>query len=842
MTEETGHINIIDVDINQQMRKSYLEYSMSVIVSRALPDVRDGLKPVHRRIIYGMQEQGLFPDRSFSKSARLVGDVMGKYHPHGDSAIYYAVVRLAQDFNMRYPLVEGQGNFGSVDGDRAAAPRYTELRMDKLALEMLRDINKDTVDFVPNYDEREKEPSVLPARFPNLLVNGSSGIAVGMATNMAPHNMTEVIDGVINYIENRDITIEELMETIKGPDFPTGGHIMGMEGFRNAYKTGRGRVILRAVANIEEHKNRERIVVTEIPYQVNKSNLIIKIAELVKEKRLEGISDLRDESDRKGMRIVIEIKRDANAHIVLNNLFKYTQMQTTFGIINLALVNGIPKVLNLKELISLYVEHQEEVVTRRTQFDLNKAEARAHILEGLLKAIDNIDEIIHIIRTSYSDALGKLMERFEFSEIQAQAILDMRLKRLQGLEREKLEAEYNELEKEIEYLKGILADHEVLMGIIKDELIEIRDKFGDDRRSQVMPNYDELNIEDMIDEEDVLVTITNDGYVKRTPTEEYKVQHRGGKGVVGLSTKDGDYVDTLFVTSTHSTILFFTNRGKVFSLRTFQIPEGRRQARGQAIVNLLQLDKGENVTAIIPLMDYSGKDYLLMATKRGTIKKVDIDNFENIRKSGLIAITLVEDDELIAVRHITDEDETMLVTREGKCIRFLASDIRTVGRTAQGVRGIRLRGDDRLVSMDIIKDNEYLLVVSDNGFGKKTHIDQYKIQNRGGLGVKTYKITEKTGQVVSARLVNDNDEIIVVSRKGDIIRLRVEDISQKGRDTMGVIVKDVQGEHDQVVAMTKYIEEELDEEENKDSEENLSEDNIESDDEENTENLDNTEE
>ena len=842
MTEETGHINIIDVDINQQMRKSYLEYSMSVIVSRALPDVRDGLKPVHRRIIYGMQEQGLFPDRSFSKSARLVGDVMGKYHPHGDSAIYDAVVRLAQDFNMRYPLVEGQGNFGSVDGDRAAAPRYTELRMDKLALEMLRDINKDTVDFVPNYDEREKEPSVLPARFPNLLVNGSSGIAVGMATNMAPHNMTEVIDGVINYIENRDITIEELMETIKGPDFPTGGHIMGMEGFRNAYKTGRGRVILRAVANIEEHKNRERIVVTEIPYQVNKSNLIIKIAELVKEKRLEGISDLRDESDRKGMRIVIEVKRDANAHIVLNNLFKYTQMQTTFGIINLALVNGIPKVLNLKELISLYVEHQEEVVTRRTQFDLNKAEARAHILEGLLKAIDNIDEIIHIIRTSYSDALGKLMERFEFSEIQAQAILDMRLKRLQGLEREKLEAEYNELEKEIEYLKGILADHEVLMGIIKDELIEIRDKFGDDRRSQVMPNYDELNIEDMIDEEDVLVTITNDGYVKRTPTEEYKVQHRGGKGVVGLSTKDGDYVDTLFVTSTHSTILFFTNRGKVFSLRTFQIPEGRRQARGQAIVNLLQLDKGENVTAIIPLMDYSGKDYLLMATKRGTIKKVDIDNFENIRKSGLIAITLVEDDELIAVRHITDEDETMLVTREGKCIRFLASDIRTVGRTAQGVRGIRLRGDDRLVSMDIIKDNEYLLVVSDNGFGKKTHIDQYKIQNRGGLGVKTYKITEKTGQVVSARLVNDNDEIIVVSRKGDIIRLRVEDISQKGRDTMGVIVKDVQGEHDQVVAMTKYIEEELDEEENKDSEENLSEDNIESDDEENTENLDNTEE
>src|SRR5699024_3304307 len=594
MTEEAGHINIIDVDINQQMRKSYLEYSMSVIVSRALPDVRDGLKPVHRRIIYGMQEQGLFPDRSFSKSARLVGDVMGKYHPHGYSAIYDAVVRLAQDFNMRYPLVEGQGNFGSVDGDRAAAPRYTELRMDKLALEMLRDINKDTVNFVPNYDEREKEPSVLPARFPNLLVNGSSGIAVGMATNMAPHNMTEVINGVINYIDNRDITIEELMETIKGPDFPTGGHIMGMEGYRNAYKTGRGRVILRAVANIEEHKNRERIVVTEITYQVNKSNLIIKIAELVKEKRLEGISDLRDESDRKGMRIVIEVKRGANANVVLNNLFKNTQMQTTFGIINLALVNGIPKVLNLKELISLYVEHQEEVVTRRTQFDLNKAAARAHILEGLLKAIDNIDEIIHIIRTSYSDALGKLIERFDFSEIQAQAILDMRLKRLQGLEREKLESEYSELEKEIEYLKGILSDHEVLMDIIKTELIEIRDKFGDERRSKVMPNYNELDIEDMIDEEDVLVTITNEGYVKRTPADEYKVQNRGGKGVIGLRTKEGDYVDTLFVTSTHSTILFFTNKGKVYTLRTFQIPEGSRQSKGQAIINLLQLEKNEN--------------------------------------------------------------------------------------------------------------------------------------------------------------------------------------------------------------------------------------------------------
>ena len=824
MTEEAGHINIIDVDINQQMRKSYLEYSMSVIVSRALPDVRDGLKPVHRRIIYGMQEQGLFPDRSFSKSARLVGDVMGKYHPHGDSAIYNAVVRLAQDFNMRYPLVEGQGNFGSVDGDRAAAPRYTELRMDKLALEMLRDINKDTVNFVPNYDEREKEPSVLPARFPNLLVNGSSGIAVGMATNMAPHNMTEVINGVINYIDNRDITIEELMETIKGPDFPTGGHIMGMEGYRNAYKTGRGRVILRAVANIEEHKNRERIVVTEIPYQVNKSNLIIKIAELVKEKRLEGISDLRDESDRKGMRIVIEVKRGANANVVLNNLFKNTQMQTTFGIINLALVNGIPKVLNLKELISLYVEHQEEVVTRRTQFDLNKAAARAHILEGLLKAIDNIDEIIHIIRTSYSDALGKLIERFDFSEIQAQAILDMRLKRLQGLEREKLESEYSELEKEIEYLKGILSDHEVLMDIIKTELIEIRDKFGDERRSKVMPNYNELDIEDMIDEEDVLVTITNEGYVKRTPADEYKVQNRGGKGVIGLRTKEGDYVDTLFVTSTHSTILFFTNKGKVYTLRTFQIPEGSRQSKGQAIINLLQLEKNENIAAIIPLMEDTKKDYLLMATKNGIIKKIDIDEFRKIRKSGRRAIKIDENDELIVVRHISEDDDAVLITREGKCLRFETNKVRSIGRIARGVKGINLRGKDKLVSMDIVKENKYLLVISENGYGKKTSITEYKAQNRGGQGLKTYKMNEKTGKLVSARMVNDDDEIIVVSKKGDIIRLRVEDISTQSRNTMGVILKDVKSEDDTIVAMTKYIETDLDKEDTKEfenSEENL---------------------
>ena len=801
------HENVVGKDLNEEMKKSYIEYSMSVITSRALPDVRDGLKPVHRRIIFGMQEQSLFPDRGFSKSARLVGDVMGKYHPHGDSAIYDAVVRLAQDFNMRYPLVQGQGNFGSIDGDGAAAPRYTELRMEKLCLEMLRDINKNTVDFKPNYDGREKEPAVLPSRFPNLLVNGSAGIAVGMATNMAPHNLREVIDGIIEYIDNREITIEELNKIIKGPDFPTGAHIMGKNGIVDAYNTGRGKVIVRAVAEIEQHKNRERIVVTEIPYQVNKSNLIIKIAELVKDKRIEGISDLRDESGRKGLKIVIELKRDANAQVVLNNLYKHTQMQVTFGIINLALVKGVPKILNLKELIELYVEHQEEVVTRRTQFDLDKAEARAHIVEGLLKAIDNIDEIIHIIRTSYSDALEKLMEKFEFSEIQAQAILDMRLRRLQGLEREKLQDEYEELIKEIARLKEILANDELLLNIIKTELTEIKDKFGDKRRSKIKPAFNEINLEELIEEEDVLITITKHGYVKRIPADAYKVQNRGGKGVIGLNLKDGDFVETLFVTSTHSTILFFTNKGRVYSLKAYEIPEGGRQARGQAIINLLQISKDEKIQAAIPFETFDKNTYLFMATKSGLVKKTKLDLFKNLRKSGLIALTLKEDDELIGVRSVNKEDEAMIVTKGGISIRFKLSGIRPIGRSAQGVKGITLSKDDSVVAMDIIDDNKYLLVVSENGYGKKTTIANYKVQNRGGKGVKTYKISKRTGELISAKLINAEDELILMSAKGDIIRLSVKQISTKGRDTMGVKIRDVQSDDDKIVAVTKYIEE-----------------------------------
>ena len=802
-----GHDNVIDVDIDREMKKSYLDYSMSVIVSRALPDVRDGLKPVHRRIIYSMQQQSMFPDRGFTKSARLVGDVMGKFHPHGDSAIYDAVVRLAQDFNMRYPLVQGQGNFGSIDGDGAAAPRYTELRMNKLCLEMLRDINKETVDFQENYDGRELEPVVLPSRFPNLIVNGSSGIAVGMATNMAPHNLGEVIDGIVSYIDNRDITIDELREHIKGPDFPTGAHIMGKQGISDAYNTGRGKVVLRAVANIEEYHKKERIVITEIPYQVNKSNLIMKIAELVKDKRIEGISDLRDESDRKGLRIVIELKRDANAQIVLNNLYKYSQMQVTFGIINLALVNGVPKVLNLKELIKYYVEHQEEVITRRTEFDLKKAKDRAHIVEGLLKAIDNIDEIIKIIRESYSDALERLMERFGFSEVQAQSILDMRLRRLQGLEREKLKDEYEELIKEIARLEDILSNRNLLLDIIKNELIEIKEKFGDSRRTKIKPNYDEIDIEELIEEEDVLITVTKHGYVKRTPASSYRVQNRGGKGVIGLNLKDGDYVDSLFVTSTHSNIAFFTNKGRVYTLKAYEIPEGSRQARGQALVNLIQISKGEIVQAAIPFDEDEDDKYLLMATKSGLIKKTKIKLFKNLRKSGLIAIVLRDNDELISVRSIGKDEEAMIVTKKGQCIRFKVKNIRPIGRAAQGVKGITLNEGDEAVSMDILKDNEYLLIVSENGYGKKTLVDKYKVQNRGGKGVITYKISKRTSDIVSAKLVKIDDEIILMSAKGDVIRLKVRQVSTKGRDTMGVKIREVNDEGDKIVAVAKYIEE-----------------------------------
>lgn len=809
MTDFINHSNIKITDIEAQMKDAYLDYAMSVIVARALPDVKDGLKPVHRRIIYAMLGQGLTPDKPYKKSARLVGEVMGKYHPHGDVAIYDAVVRLAQDFSLRYPLVDGQGNFGTIDGDGAAAPRYTEVRMQKLTMEMLRDINKDTVDFVANYDENEKEPVVLPSKFPNLIVNGSAGIAVGMATNMPPHNLEEVIDAIDKYIDNFDISIEELMKYIKGPDFPTGALIIGNKGIKDAYFTGRGKITVRAVCNIEEHNNRQRIIVTQIPYQVNKSNLIMKIVELVKEKKIEGISDLRDESNMKGIRIVIELKRDANANIILNNLYKHTQMQTTFGIINLALVNGEPKVLNLKDLIFYYVEHQRDVITRRCKFELKKAEDRAHIVEGLLKAIDHIDEIIKIIRASYSDAAQKLIDRFGFSLIQAESILEMRLKRLQGLEREKLQDEYNSLIKEIARLKEILSNERLILNIIKEELNEIKEKYKDKRRTEIRPNEDEINIEELIKEEDVVITLTKQGYIKRIPEDTYKVQNRGGKGVVALTTKEGDYVDSLFVTSTHNDILFFTNKGRVYKLKAYEIPEGKRQAKGQNIINLLELMHGETVNAVIPIPkdEISKEDYFIMTTKNGIIKRTSVEYFKSIRKVGIKAINLVGDDELIQVRISDGNNNALIVTKKGQAIKFHISDIREIGRSAQGVKAIKLEKDDFVVSMNLESEGKYLLIISEFGYGKRTSLSNYKAQNRGGKGVKTYKITEKTGAVVCSKVVNTTDEIIVLSQSGGIIRLLVKDIPIKGRDTQGVIIKDVNKEEDKIVAVAKYVNE-----------------------------------
>lgn len=805
MAEIENKLNVLDVDIEKEMKSSYLDYAMSVIISRALPDVRDGLKPVHRRIIYAMQGLGLLPDKSYKKSSRLVGEVMGKYHPHGDSAIYDATVRLAQDFNLRYPLVDGQGNFGTIDGDKAAAPRYTEVRMKKLALEMLKDINKETVNFVPNYDENEKEPVVLPSKFPNLLVNGAAGIAVGMATNMPPHNLSEVIDAICSYIDNFDISIEEISKFIKGPDFPTGASIMGLDGIKQAYNTGRGKITVRAIANIEEYNNKNRIIVTEIPYQVNKTNLIMKIVELIKDKKIEGISDLRDESNMKGIRIVIELKRDANPNIVLNNLYKHTQMQTTFGVINLALVNGEPKILNLKELIAYYVDHQRDVITRRCKFELKKAEDRAHIVEGLLKAIDHIDEIISIIRKSYSDASERLIERFGFSKIQAESILEMRLKRLQGLEREKLQDEYNSLIKEIARLKEILGNERLILNIIKEELSEIKDKFGDKRRTEIKPNFDEIEIEELIKEEDVVVTLTKQGYIKRIPSDTYRVQNRGGKGVVALTTKEDDYVDSLFVTSTHSLILFFTNKGRVYKLKAYEIPEGKRQAKGQNIINLLELMHGEKVNAVIPLKDTSSDEYLIMATKNGTVKRISVELFKSIRKIGIKAINLVENDELIQVKNSNADDFAILVTKKGLAIKFSISDIRETGRNGQGVRGIKLEKDDEVVSMNLDSEGKCLLVVSEYGFGKRTLTLNYNAQNRGGKGVKTYKVTDKTGYVVSSKIVNQNDEVIVLSQSGEIIRLLVKDIPVKGRHTQGVIIKDIDKEDNKIVAVAKYV-------------------------------------
>lgn len=799
---------IVDIDIEKEMKKSYLDYAMSVIVSRALPDVRDGLKPVHRRIIYSMDELNMGPDKQYRKSARLVGDVLGKYHPHGDSSVYNAMVRLAQDFNTRYLLVDGHGNFGSVDGDSAAAMRYTEAKMTKLTMEMLRDLNKETVDYTLNFDETLKEPTVLPSRFPNLLVNGSSGIAVGMATNIPPHNLGEIIDGVVMILDNEDTSVDDLMEVIKGPDFPTGAHIMGKEGIKDAYRTGRGKVYLRAVAEIEEtNRGRHRILVTELPYQVNKARLIEKIAELVRDKRLEGISDIRDESDREGMRLIIEIKRDANPNVVLNNLYKLTQFHITFGVIMLALVDKEPRILNLKEMLIHYINHQREIITRRTEFDLNKAEDRAHILEGLKIALDNIDAIIKLIRASSGDKEAKegLMTNFSLTEKQAQAILDMRLRRLTGLEREKIEEEYDNLIKLIGELKEILSNDSLLDNIIREEILEIKDKYNDPRRTRIMPSADEIIMEDMIEEEDVVITLTHFGYIKRMPEDIYKTQKRGGRGIVALTTREDDFVENLYITSTHDTILFFTNKGKVFSLKAYEIPEASRQARGTAIINLLNLTGDEKVSAIIPIEKSNKDDSLVLLTKEGTIKRVDLSQFDNIRKNGIIAIGLKDEDELISVKKTDEEGQVIVVTKRGMSIRFKASDVREMGRAAMGVRAISLKDQDEVVAMELIEEDKKLLVISEFGFGKRTNLDEYTLQNRGGKGLITYNIKPKTGHIVTAKVVDETDEIMMITMNGTIIRIKAAEISEMGRSTQGVTLMNTKD--DKVVAVAKYREE-----------------------------------
>lgn len=807
MIEINNDHNIINVDLEDKMKDAYLDYSMSVIVSRALPDVRDGLKPVHRRILYGMEGLGLDPNKPTRKSARVVGEVMGKYHPHGDSAIYDALVRLAQDFSTRYPLAQGQGNFGSIDGDDPAAMRYTEVRMSKIAKEMLRDINKNTVDFMPNFDEEEKEPIVLPSRFPNLLVNGSSGIAVGMATNMAPHNLNEAIDASIAYMKNPEISIDELNEIIKGPDFPTGAKILGRKGIKEAYQTGRGKVKLRGIAEIEPFKkNRERIIITEIPYQVNKARLIEKIADLVKDKKLDGISDIRDESDRKGMRIVIEIKRDSNANIVLNNLYKYTQLETTFGIINLALVDGIPKILTLKELIKYYIDHQKEVVTRRTQFDLDRAKARKHIVEGLIIAIDNIDEIIKIIRSSYDDdqIKGIFLERFGLTDLQSQAILDMRLKRLSGLEIEKLNAENKELAETIAYLQGILDSEEKLIDLIEEELLEIKEKYGDDRRTQIVADEGDIDIEELIEQEDILITLTNDGYIKRLPVDTYKVQNRGGKGISAANTKEDDFIKRIMTTNTHEDLLFFTSFGRVYALKGYEIPEGSRTSRGQAIINILSLNSGEKITEIMSLSALKNDDQIVLQTKNGKIKKTDANNFTSIQRNGIIAIGLEDGDKLISARHIDKEEELIISTKDGMTIQFNTADVRSMGRQARGVRAIKLNKDDEVVAMNIKGDETYLLVVTENGFGKKTSFNNFNNQNRGGKGIRCHKVTQKTGCVVDTLPVDLDDDILMVSLNGDMIRITAKDISTTGRNTMGVTLKNLKDKSDKIVSVAKY--------------------------------------
>ena len=823
--KETGHIaktdvveNIVDVELVKEMKTSYIDYAMSVIVSRALPDVRDGLKPVHRRILYTMYQAGYTPDKPYKKCAATVGDVLGKYHPHGDAAVYDSMVRMAQDFSLRYPLVDGHGNFGSVDGDPPAAYRYTESRMSKIALEALRDIEKDTVDFTPNYDESLKEPIVLPSKLPQLLINGSSGIAVGMATNIPPHNLSEVIDGIIALADNRDISVDELINYIKGPDFPTAGIIMGRSGIRAAYHTGRGKILMRARAEIEgEEGEKQRIIVTELPYQVNKARLVEKIAELVHEKRIEGIKDLRDESDRRGMRIVIEIKKDANANIVLNHLYKNTQMQETFGVIMLALVDNQPKILNLKEVLENYLKFQEDVITRRTRFDLKKAQARAHIVEGLLIALENIDAVIKTIRSSYDNAKINLMNEFKLTDIQAQAILDMRLARLQGLEKEKLDDEYNELLSKIKYYNEVLNDENMVLGIIKEELLVIKEKFGDERRTEITNVVDEIDIEDLIEEEENVITLTHFGYIKRMPTSTYTSQRRGGKGIKGLSTREEDFVEHIIVGSTHDTLLFFTTRGRMYRLKAYQLPEAGRQAKGSAVINLLPIEKDEKITAVIPIREFEEDKYLVMCTKKGIIKKTSLSDYNSIRKGGLIAISLDDDDELIKVERTDGSNEIIVATNTGMAIRFSEQNVRPMGRVTRGVKAITLRDDDYVIGMCIPSEGFELLAVTENGYGKRTSLSEYRVQTRGGIGIKTYKCSEVTGNVVGIYSVDDSEDIILITSEGIIIRISAADIRTIGRTTKGVRLMRLD-EGVKVVSMGKTEHEEKEDEESENNE------------------------
>ena len=787
-----------DVDLQKTMEKSYIDYAMSVIASRALPDVRDGLKPVQRRVLYSMIELNNGPDKPHRKCARIVGDTMGKYHPHGDSSIYGALVNLAQEWSTRYPLVDGHGNFGSVDGDGAAAMRYTEARLSKISMEMLADINKDTVDFSPNFDETEREPDVLPSRYPNLLVNGTSGIAVGMATNIPPHNLKEVINAVVKIIDNiieeqRDTTIEEILEIVKGPDFPTGATILGTRGIEEAYRTGRGKIRVRAVTNIETLPNgKSRIIVTELPYLVNKARLIEKIAELVRDKKIDGITDLNDHSSREGMRICIDLRKDANANVILNQLYKHTQLQDTFGVIMLCLVsnngNLEPKVLNLLDMLKYYLAHQEDVVTRRTKYDLNKAQERAHILEGLLKALDNIDEVIHIIRNSRNVQIAKqeLMDRFELTDAQAQAIVDMRLRALTGLEREKLEAEYADLMERIRKLSAILADRNLLLRVIREEILAISEKYGDERRTSIGFDAYDISMEDLIPRENTVITMTKLGYIQRMTVDNFRSQNRGGKGIKGMQTLEDDFIEELLMTTTHHYLMFFTNTGRVYRLKAYEIPEASRTARGTAIINLLSLMPEERITAVIPINKFEKDQYLMMATKRGLVKKTPIMEYENVRKTGLAAITLRDDDELIEVKFTNNKKDIILVTKDGQCIRFKETDVRSTGRVSMGVRGINLMDGDEVVAMQLNSQGHYLLIVSENGMGKRTSIGEFTCQNRGGKGVKCYKITEKTGNVVGAKAVNEENEIMIITTEGIIIRLQCSDISILGRITSGV--------------------------------------------------------